>query len=78
MTSLYKDLSDISNYQPHFEYEKHIEYANRYINLINLFLYHIKKHVLIQNQSYFIFVIERGLETISHIFMFLFMYTKNT
>ena len=50
---------------------------HRYINLINHFLDHIKKHVLIQNQSYFIFVIERGLETISHIFLFLFMYTKN-
>ena len=71
------DIHITSNYKKHFETEKYVEYANNYIELISQFLLYTKDNVLIQNNSYYFFVIKRGIETIGHIFKILMLYTKN-
>lgn len=77
MSSRKTEIHTTENYNKHFEYKKYCEYANSYITLISNFLSYTGENVLIQNNSYYIFVMKRGLETISHIFRFLLMYTKN-
>jgi len=71
------EIHIISNYKKEFNHKNYVEYANNYVDLIEQFLLYTKENVLIQNNSYFFFVIRRGLETIGHIFKFLMMYTKN-
>ena len=50
---------------------------NFYIEIINEYLLHAGDNIKLTNQSYYIFVLKRGLATIKHIFNILFLYTKN-
>ena len=71
------EIHIVTNYNKEFAYDDYVDYADGYTELIIQFLMYAKENILIQSDSYYFFIIKRGLETISHIFKFLFMYTKN-
>ena len=48
-----------------------------YEELLNDYLHYADETVYIQDKNCFIFIIDRGLKTIDHVFKQLFMYTKN-
>ena len=49
-----------------------------YTSLMNEYLFHAGENIkVIQNQSYYVFVLKRGLSTIKYIFNILLLYTKN-
>lgn len=70
-------IKNIKNYKKRL-YLKNIQiYANEYIKLMSDFLGYSSENMHIQNKQYYLFIIKRGLETFSHVFLFLLMYTKN-
>lgn len=52
-------------------------YFEKYVNLLNQYLLHISDNIFVQNKEYQLFIIKRGIDTLSHIFTTLLMYTKN-
>ena len=48
-----------------------------YMEIINEYLLHAGDNIKLKNQSYYVFVLKRGLSTIKHIFNILLLYTKN-
>lgn len=70
------NILDIKNYKKKLD-KTNIEIICKYCELINEYLYHAGENIIIQNQQYYIFVILRGLNTITHIFNTLILYTKN-
>lgn len=48
-----------------------------YVNIISEYLFHISENLHIQNKNYFKFIVNRGLNTIKHVFTLLLLYTKN-
>ena len=71
------EITHILNYRKQLNYKKKNEYASKYIDLMNNFLLYTIENIHIQNRQYYLFVIKRGLETFSHVFKFLLLYTKN-
>lgn len=71
------EITHILNYKKQLNYKKKNEYASKYIDLMNNFLLYTIENIHIQNRQYYLFVIKRGLETFSHVFKFLLLYTKN-
>ena len=50
---------------------------DKFSNLIAEFLLCVAENVIVQNETYFLFVIQRGLETLKHCFKMIYMYSKN-
>lgn len=71
------NIYDTNNYREKFKATDYKKFSKLFIELINEYLTHTKDKILIQNQSKYIFVLERGIETISHIYNQLLLYTKN-
>lgn len=57
--------------------ESSITIFTKYMDLICEYLKHCKQSIFIQNPEYYIFVVKRGINTISNVFKFLLIYTKN-
>lgn len=70
------NILDSKNYKKNLD-KTSIEIICKYCELINEYLFHAGENIVIQNQNYYIFVILRGLNTITHIFNSLILYTKN-
>ena len=49
----------------------------KYIHLISEFMTCAAQNIHFSNKQYYLFMFQRGLETIKHCFKLLFMYTKN-
>ena len=72
-----KSLHNTENYNKTFDFDDIHEYINKYSVLINEYINLVSESIFIQDPSYFKFIIERGIETLHHIYTLLIMYTKN-
>lgn len=77
MDNIKTNIYDISNYKKNFDVSQYKSYTKLFIELINEFIVHLCDKILFQNQSKYLFVIQRGVETINHIFKTIILYTKN-
>lgn len=72
-TSLVNDTS---------QYKMHIETSlcfivEIYINILNEYLLLLIKKIKMKNMQFYYFIFNRGLQTITHVFMLLLIHTKN-
>ena len=72
-----KSLYNTENYNKTFDFEDIHDYVNKYSVLINEYINLVSESIFIQDPGYFKFIIERGIETLQHIYTLLIMYTKN-
>ena len=70
-------ISNVDNYNKTFESTETKTYVSRYVELINEYMLYVVENMIIQDDTYLLFLIRRGVETIMHCFKFLLMYTKN-
>ena len=70
-------ISNVENYNKTFEFTDTKTYVLRYVELINEYMLYVVENMIIQDDTYLLFLIRRGVETIMHCFKFLLMYTKN-
>ena len=70
-------ISNVDNYSKTFESTETKTYVSRYVELINEYMLYVVENMIIQDDTYLLFLIRRGVETIMHCFKFLLMYTKN-
>jgi hypothetical protein len=71
------NISDTDNYNQDFEFSETKTYVGGYVELINEYMLYVVDNMIIQDDAYLLFLIQRGVETIMHCFKFLLMYTKN-
>ena len=71
------ELGNKSHYEKDFESSKYKKIFNIYEDLLCDYLQYADETVFIQDKNCFIFIINRGLKTIEHVFKQLLMYTKN-
>lgn len=69
-------LYNISNYNSNIE-NSVSEILTSFVSVILEYMRFISEKVSIQNKTYYKFIIQRGIETLIHIFSFIFYYTKN-
>ena len=50
---------------------------NKYVEVLIEYMRFISEKIMMKNKSYYRFIFERGVETISHVFSVIFYYTKN-
>ena len=77
MSNKEKSLYNVENYNKTFDYDDISEYINKYSFLIKEYINLASENIFIQNPTYYKFIIERGIETLQHIYSLLVMYTKN-
>jgi len=70
------DLSDISNYLEEYTVSP-TEIFSRYIQVISEFINHSHELVSVSNTVYFKHIVIKGIETITHVFRMLLLYTRN-
>ena len=70
-------ISNTDNYNKDFEFNDTKPYVGKYMELINEYLLYVVENMIIQDDTHLLFLIQRGVETITHCFKFLLMYTKN-
>ena len=70
-------ISNVENYNKTFEYSELKPYIYRYMEIINEYMMYVVENMIIQDDTYLLFLIRRGVETITHCFKILLMYTKN-
>lgn len=69
-------LENVDNY--HKELEQDInEVVNKYFELIKEYLNFIYDNIKIRNKQYIRFIVKRGLDTITNVFLNILYYTKN-
>jgi len=71
------NIGNSDNYFAEFSKSGLKEYVIKYVGLISDFLMYAGENIIIQNDKHYMFVIQRGLETLLHCFRYLFLYTKN-
>ena len=71
------EIFNKENYKKKLFMKDIIIYSKKYIELMNHFLIYGGENFHIQNKQYLSFVIKRGIETFSHVFKILLLYTKN-
>ena len=77
MNNLSKNsLQNLESFQKNFQDNYHVV-VFKYIQLLNDYLKHCFDNIYIQNPSYKVNIIIKGITTIKHIFNNLFLYTKN-
>ena len=70
-------ICDTDNYIKKFDQDMCLQYNAYYVKLICHYLEYLSDHTLLQNDNYFIFILQRGILSLSHIFNILLLYTKN-
>ena len=65
------------NYNSEFQEANEFLYISKYIELVHQYLIHVKSNIKVYNIKYHKFIIQRGIQTIKHIYNNLLMYTKN-
>lgn len=74
MTNLNLDI--INNYKKVYDTNE-IEQFSKYMAIVNEYIFQLGSSLKIKNENYRLFVINKGLETISHVFKNILLYTKN-
>jgi hypothetical protein len=69
-------LYNISNYKPNIE-NSITDILNKFVSIIVEYLRLITKKISMKNKAHYRFILERGLETVIHVFSVTFYYTKN-
>tara|TARA_B100001059_G_C17839557_1_gene591095 strand:- start:1265 stop:1984 length:720 start_codon:yes stop_codon:yes gene_type:complete len=69
-------LNLLTNYLPAIQ-ESNLELYQYYIALIQTLLNHIYTNITIKNEEYLKYIINYGIDTITHIYKLLLLYTKN-
>lgn len=69
-------LDNVDNYYKELKHDIN-EIVNKYVDLIKEYLNFIYDNVKIKNKFYIKFIVKRGLETITNVFLNIFYYTKN-
>jgi hypothetical protein len=72
-----EDIFNKNNYYKNLNINNYNQYISKYIDLINEFLIHCCDNIIIQNYRYYLFIHERGINSIKHIFNNLLYHTKN-
>ena len=70
-------ISNTKNFISSFNIKSLPAVIDKYNLLISEFFLCAIENIAIQNDKYYIFVIQRGLETLKHCFKMIYMYTKN-
>ncbi len=74
--SLEHILYSIDNYRPTINYLLQ-DILTKFLTVIIEYLTIITEKITIKNRQYYLFILERGLETLIHVFSIIFYYTKN-
>jgi len=69
-------LYTISNYKPSIE-NSISEILKTFIDILIEYMRFITDKIIMKNKKYYYFIFERGLETLIHVFLVIFYYTKN-
>jgi hypothetical protein len=72
-----ENIYDVKNYEKKIYLKHTSNYITKYVDLINEFVIHGSVNIKIQDKNLYLFVFNRGLDSLKHIFLFLLMYTKN-
>lgn len=76
-TELKHNLINQHNYLKKINIINKKQYIVNYTNLIHEYLLYSNENIIIQNNTYYLYVIIKGLECILNIYNFLLLYTKN-
>jgi len=71
------DITDSQLFKKVFDYTEARHIFTSYTAMISEFLSCAIENIHIHNTKYYIFVIQRGLETLKHCFKMIYLYTKN-
>ena len=69
-------IQNVDNYNTTFKDTCTTIFA-KYMLIINEFLKHCIDNVFIQNKAYYVYVVKKGITTLTNVFKFLMLYTKN-
>ena len=69
-------LYNVENYNPLIKNSSQ-EILTKFVEVIIEYMRLISEKINIKNKQYYIFIFERGIETLIHIFSMIFYYTKN-
>jgi len=69
-------LQNIENYKSEFSCSS-TEIFSKYIGVISEYFINCSETINIQNETYYKYVIIKGMETVAHVFRMLLLYTKN-
>ena len=69
-------LNNLENYNKELS-ETTVDIFIKYVNLINEFIIESCENLYMKNINYNIYIIKKGVETLSHIFSILLLYTMN-
>ena len=70
-------VGSLDNYLNEYETFDTKFYLSKYIEIISEFMLHVSENLHVQDNTYFVFLVKRGVETLVHCFKNLLMYTKN-
>ena len=70
------NIANVKNFYSSFNKENIKEVKEKYTILVSEFLLCATENIIVQNEKYFLFVLQRGLETIKHCFKMIYMYTQ--
>ena len=71
------NISNFKNFNSQFESLDVHDVIDKFTLVVNEFLLCTSQNIIVQNEKYLLFIIQRGLETLKHCFKILFMYSKN-
>jgi hypothetical protein len=71
------NLLNVENYNKEIDKELYYKGLSLYISIGNQCIKYLLKNLKTTNKEYIIFIIDRGIKTITHVYNFLIMYTKN-
>jgi hypothetical protein len=69
-------LYNISNYKPLIN-NTVTEILNKFVSVIVEYMQFIADKITVKNKLHYKFIFQRGIETLIHVFIFIFYYTKN-
>jgi hypothetical protein len=71
------NISNCKNFKSSYDTLDMSVIVDSFNNLMNEFLLCISQNIIVQNEEYLLFVLQRGLETLKHCFKIIYMYSKN-
>jgi hypothetical protein len=72
-----ESIYNIKNYSKRIYLKSTSNYITKYIDLVNEYVIHACENIKIQDIDLYLFVLNRGIDTLRHIFLMLIMYTRN-
>lgn len=72
-----ENIYNMKNYSKRIYLKCTSNYITKYIDLINEYVIHACENIKIQDTDLYLFVFNRGIDTLKNIFIFLIMYTRN-